>query len=245
MGKVREIAVRAWNGIVGAATLWPLIPAGAIGVITGWLASGASWIGAFGTLGWLTVGFAFFAASYLTFAFGSAALSRSKLWRIEVRERGRLAGESPSFDPMSTVYRDKQLYLRDLAPMGRKQVIGKRFINCELIGPGTAVLGMKSDIHGPDYLMRKVRTFDVDCIQIVAEPRSQLAIEFVDCDFDECKFYHMTLLFFERSNDTLHWITPDLRPPALLPAPLEEDDNAEYREAFRQASDGHDPRPKT
>ena len=99
-------------------------------------------------------------------------------------------------------------------------MLNKSFINCEIIGPGTAVLGLRSNEAKPFPSFKDCLTFDVDCIEIGAV--SQLAVEFPDCDFDGCRFYHMTLLFLERGNDSLHWITKDSR-QAVLPQEAEHE----------------------
>ncbi|MDP3677107.1 MAG: hypothetical protein Q8R44_18725 [Novosphingobium sp.] len=152
----------------------------------------------------------------LSFAAFRAMWSRARLWKIQAIERERVAGESSPFDPMEQVYRDKRIYLRDLAPLGRKVVAQKKFFNCEIIGPGTAVIGLDSNPQQRRSFMRDCNTHDVDCIEIDPSVSSNLAISFWDCDFDGCNFYHMTLLFISRSNDTLHWITPDYRQPSLI-----------------------------
>jgi len=212
MGKIISTYDK-WTGrAANTAFLWPLVPSGLIGVLTGYLSTSVQWISQFGLFGWFATGLLGFLASSAAFAM----LSRSRLWRVEARMRERTIGDSSPFDPMAKIYEGKRLYLRDLAPMGRRIVMGKKFVNCELIGPGTAVIGLDTNPAAPST-MRNTRTFDVDCIQIAPNPRSLLAVEFVDCDFEDCSFYHMTLLFFRRENEALHWITPDfeqLRLPA-------------------------------
>jgi hypothetical protein len=70
--------------------------------------------------------------------------------------------------------------------------------------------------------MKSCNTFDVDCIEVDPAIRSQLAVAFMDCDFDGCSFYHMTLLFMTRDNDTLHWITPNFNQLSLMEQPKDE-----------------------
>ncbi|GAA4750212.1 hypothetical protein GCM10023264_15900 [Sphingomonas daechungensis] len=197
-----------------AVTFWTIVPSGFVGLVSGYLASSVGLISQYGAWGWFTAGLLAFFVSSISFG----AIARTKLWRIEAKHRARLTGDSSPFDPMATVYENKRLYLRDLAPLGRRYVLGKRFIDCEIIGPGVAMVGITSDPSKPS-LMRNSHTLDgVDCIEVDPDParRSTQAIEFVDCDFDGCKFYHMSLLFSARENETLHWITKDAR-QALLP----------------------------
>lgn len=196
----------------GAVGLWAVLPQSVVALITAWLSGGVSWISQLGLFGMFASGLIGFAVA----SFGLAQASRWRLYRFEAKQRARITGESSAFDPMAPVYENKRLYLRDLAPMGRLQVAKKKFINCELIGPGVAILGMNSDPLKP-ALMRDCLTLDgVDCFEVVSDRRARQAIEFLDCDFDGCKFYHMSLLFFQRLNEDLHWITKDSR-QAMLP----------------------------
>ena len=172
MGTVRE-SFDTWlaraSGLYG---LWPLIPSGILSIVIAYASSGVDSIAQFGAFGWLTV-------ALLTFFLAAAAftlIARAGLWKIEARNRARLSGDSSPFDPMARVYENKRLYLRDLAPLGRRQVLGKKFINCEIIGPGTVVLAIRSNEYKPYPEMKDCLTFDVDAIEIGLQPRSQLAI---------------------------------------------------------------------
>lgn len=188
-----------------ALAFWSLVPSGGIAVVSGYLSTSVGWISQFGAFGWFSVGLFAFLASSASFAL----IAKTKLWRLQAKERARIMGDSNPFDPMARVYENKRLYLRDLAPVGRKKVIDKRFIGCEIIGPGTAVIGLRSHNDKPFPQMKNCNTFDVDVVQINPACNSFLAVDFVDCDFDGCNFYHMTLLFTGRENQNLNWITPD------------------------------------
>jgi hypothetical protein len=153
---------------------------------------------------------------YAVGAFGMAQTAKARLLRISAEHGAIVRGESTAFDPLANVYENKRLYLRDLAPVGRRFVQGKTFINCEIIGPGSALLGVRSSEHRPFPNIRDSAAYDVDCIEIDPSKQSMLAISFPDCDFIGCQFFHMTLLSTQRDNETLHWITKDSR-QALLP----------------------------
>jgi hypothetical protein len=61
-------------------------------------------------------------------------LAAGKNWRADARIKEHLSSDSSPFDPMAKVYENKRLFLKDLAPAGRRLVFGKTFINCEIIG---------------------------------------------------------------------------------------------------------------
>ena len=199
-------------------TVWPLLPAGMVAAVMAYLSSGVKWIAQFGVFGLFATGL----VSFLTYSVAYALLGRGRLWRANAGSLAKLSGGSSEFDPMARVYEGKRLFLRDLAPLGRRQVHDKKFIDCEIIGPGTAVIGLRSAESKPWPKMDRSNTFDVDCVEIDPATSSQLAVSFIDCDFEGCNFYHMTLLFTSRTNHTLSWITPDFR-QALLPPPGESD----------------------
>jgi hypothetical protein len=200
-------------------TFSPLVPSGVLGVIGGALSTGVGWINQAGWWGWFTTGLTTFLIVFAVWSGSLLMFRRARFLRIETEARERTLGEGSPFDPMARVFENKRLYLRDLAPLGRKQVIAKKFINCEIIGPGTAILGLRSNEQHPFPKMTDCQTYDVDCVEIDAGKVSQLAIAFTDCDFEGCKFYHMTLLFISRENENLGWITKDSR-QTLLPAPI-------------------------
>lgn len=218
MGKIGQIFDRWLGRASGLYTFWTLAPAGTVAVLSAYLSTGVGWIAAMGPFGWFSAGVAGFFLSSV----GFAAVSRTKLWRLETKRQARILGESSAFDPMARVYENKRIYILDLAPIGRRYVADKKFIDCEILGPGTAILGLRSNEQKPWPKMSDCNTYDVDVIQIDPLSKSNLAISFFDCDFENCNFYHMTLLFLERENQTLNWITPDHRQMNLLTDQTEE-----------------------
>ena len=156
-------------------------------------------------------------------AYGVAALSgvaaffvlrllylSGRIMRATARHRERLTSGSSPFDPMEKVYRDKRLFLRDLAPLGRKEVKGRKFINCEIIGPGDIVIDMRSHESKPFPTMRDNTFHDVNLIQSAPAEGKMVhnAVFFPDCDFENCSFYSLNALFTHRAREDLNWITP-------------------------------------
>ncbi len=206
---------RWFNRASNAVTFWTVVPSGILGVLSAYFASGTEWINQFGAWGWLTAGIAAFLASSIAFG----VIARTKLWRVEAKRAALLAGDSSPFDPMAPTYENKRLYLRDLAPAGRRFVQGRTFLNCEIVGPGTIVLFIRSSEHKPWPSMSESHMIDSDVVQVAPDAVSALAVGFPDCNFHGCKFFHMTLLFYDRKETTdWNWITPDFRQPTLIEA---------------------------
>lgn len=209
MGKfIDKWLSRFANGLA----LYPFVPAGLLAVIAGYLSTGVSWISQFGAFGWFAAGFATFLLSSLAFA----AFARARLWRIDAWHRARLLSDSSPFDPMASVYQDKRLFLRDLAPAGRNFVVGKTFINCEIIGPGTAKLATRSGEHKPWPVLSNNLMHYTDIVESDPEAKPENAVFFPDCSFQGCHFFSLTLLFDVREDGIgWNWITRDYRQPIL------------------------------
>lgn len=194
------------------ATFGSLIPAGVIAVIGGYLSAGVGWIRHFGAFGIFMSALVAFFVSAVAFA----VIARTKLWRLEARIRARTIGSSSPFDPMAQVYEGKRLYVRDLAPAGRRFVRNKKFIRCEIIGPATIVLGLRSKDTLPFPDIRN-NIFNEDCDFIEIDPKRdpKNAVAFVDCDFDGCTLWSLNLLWLERVNESWNWITKPTNQPKL------------------------------
>lgn len=147
------------------------------------------------------------ATGILLFAVFRLCWSGALLLKATAIARERVSSDSSPFDPLDQVYRDKRLFLRDLAPMGRKSVSGRRFINCEIIGPGNLVLSLRSSEHVPWPDIRNNTFHDVDFIQIAPGCKPLNAILFPDCHFDGCNLYNLNLLFYDRMREDWNWIT--------------------------------------
>jgi len=151
----------------------------------------------------------------LSFAAIRALWMRGKLWAIESKHREILGGNSSNFDPMAPVYQNKRLYLRDLFPPGRRILNDRKFINCEIVGPGNVVVALNK-ANGQPSVYANNGYNDVDCIQIISERPSLNALYFPGCDFEGCQFYNINLLFYNRVHDDWPWITPISDSPLLL-----------------------------
>ena len=157
----------------------------------------------------------------LAFATFRALWVRARLWAIDVKHREILSADSSAFDPMAGIYQSKRLFLKDLVPLGRRFVGERKFINCEIIGPGNIVVALGKPNGLPAIFQNNI-FYDVDCVQITSEKNSLNAIYFPGCDFDGCSFFNLNLLFYERSHDNWNWITPISDSPPLLTGPNDD-----------------------
>jgi hypothetical protein len=117
---------------------------------------------------------------------------------------------------MARVLENKRIHLRDLIPPGRRHIQQKKFINCEIIGPGNLLLGLRLTDASPQPDFKNNRFYDVDFVEIDPSTAPETAISFFDCDFDGCHLYSLTLFFYTRFRDDWNWITPRTDSPRLL-----------------------------
>lgn len=156
-------------------------------------------------------------AGLIAFAVFRVCWNGARILKANAIARERLSSESSSFDPMAREFVDKRLFLRDLVPPGRRRLDGRKFLRCEIIGPGNIVVMLRSDETQPWPIFQHNIFNDVDMVQIAKAKLSNTAIYFPDCDFEHCHFFNVNLMFFERQNENWWWITPDPAQPTLLP----------------------------
>lgn len=175
-----------WLGrLSGAYTFSPLLPAGLVGVVFGFLSQGVEWISQFGLFGWLSAGICAFAIT----GFGFATVARAQLWRVESKGRTQLSGESSPLDPMEPIFRNKRIKIIDLINPYDQVVLNKKFIDCEIIGPANILIMFnRSKFHNNNFERS-------DSIEIRDDAIPQNATNIVECDFEGCRFFKVSMLF--------------------------------------------------
>lgn len=118
-----------------AYSLWPLIPAGAVGIASGWAARGSSAINQLGTFGWLAAGVLGFALTSIGFM--AVAIARDKL--VLAKATADWARKTDAVNPMATHFNQQRITISDLAHPITQRVVGKTFTHCELIGPANII----------------------------------------------------------------------------------------------------------
>ena len=215
MGKIARF-LDEWSGrIANGLTVWPFVPVGAFAVLMGYLSTSVAWVSQFGAFGWLSI-------VLVAFVLGGLGLALIGGWRVnsaQAKMLARLSSDSSHFDPMASTFENKVLFLKDLVPPGRRHMENRKFINCEIIGPGNIVVCLNS-AEGVPSVFRGNIYYDVDCIQVDPAVNSNNAIYFPGCDFEKCKFYNLNLLFYDRYSQDWHWITPISDQQVLISAPL-------------------------
>lgn len=127
-----------WGGrFSNVLTAWQiLVPASLAGFITAYLAKGLLWLDKFGAFGW-------WAAGLIGFAVSTGALfcaSGARLWWMHgtaVREWRRRVDR---VNPVDKEFTKVRINILDLANPVTNIIEGKRFIDCEILGPATLLM---------------------------------------------------------------------------------------------------------
>lgn len=162
-------------------------------------------------LSWVVAGFVgalVGGLAILLVGFGQALSIQAKARRLMIRE-------GDAIDPMQTIFQNKRIRISDLVNPFEQVVTKKKFINCELIGPANLI----PLIGGGKFASNNFTNSDSVEIREGAIPQN--AILLLDCDFESCRFYKVTLLFFRSFREgadtmitNMNWLTgPDIAKP--------------------------------
>jgi MFS family permease len=130
---------RVLDRVESRVALWTLIQGGGIvsgGAISGWLASGHAWVASHGAFGWWA---AFLVGALITATALMAFAALRYLWirGDAVREWKNRAQD---VNPLAPEYHTARVSIAQIANPISKKIKGKRFIDCEILGPANLFL---------------------------------------------------------------------------------------------------------
>ncbi|MXP15027.1 hypothetical protein GRI44_09735 [Altererythrobacter confluentis] len=191
-----------------------IVGSAAFAVGWGWAASASETIAAFGPLGWVTAA-TLGAGLFVLLAIGFAH-ARQRLVRTSIE---RQFFQSPErINPVDQEFTRKRIKFSDLASPITERVEGKRFVECEIIGPVNVVMLAS---HNGAGAIRNCELSSVCAILVKDGVPSINTLVLQDCEFIRCKIHQVTLLFpeeaYEWANERLPglvWLTPAPHPRA-------------------------------
>lgn len=107
-----------------------------VGVVTGWIAHATNWLSQFGLIAWWFAGLLGFAVSAL--GLGSCAWLRFQMLKASAVSKWK--GQVDDFNPLSKEFLLKRMLLADLENPVTHRIAGKRFTDCELLGPANILM---------------------------------------------------------------------------------------------------------
>ena len=150
------------------SALWtilaPVVPGTVGGIVTAALSRGVDWIAQYGWFGWwcmFMVGAAVVSAVVALISFAKERLVRARA----VQHWSQVVD---NINPLDHQFHRKRIRISDLAPPVSKKIEGKRFTDCELIGPSNIVILNNVAMQDIEFLncdivptKRNVRLFNV------------------------------------------------------------------------------------
>jgi len=157
---------------------------GTVSAMSGWIAAHTKWLDGYGAIGWwfaALCGGLLFAMIFLAICWG-----RWKL--IQAKAVNQWSKAVDAFNPLEREFRNLRISLAELANPVTKEIAGKRFINCELIGPATILLGNGNGFRQSEF-------YNVNMIPVKDNyPISPLYM-LVGCDVIESRIMDANILF--------------------------------------------------
>lgn len=152
---------------------------------------------------WVAAGF----MGLLVYAICVALYGFGQSRSVRSRYDARFLVASGGVDPMARVFEGKRIFLNDFVLPSNPVVMGKTFVDCEIVGPANIFLEMGNSVDD-------VRPGMVDAVALSGERKFYNGFLFRDCKFRGCTFHRVTV-FLERKEalaqkdlNWLNWISP-------------------------------------
>lgn len=171
-----------WHG-----TYWILASSSAMGVITGWLSTGVTWISQFGFFGWWLAGLL---GALVTAMFLMIIAWVRYAW-VHASAKNKWANQVDDFNPLDKEFQRRRLKIADLAEPITNSIRGKRFIDCDMVGPANIFLWNNININGFEL---------VDCTVVVLCPDKNgglhpgNAVRFSSIEMYNCRLFGVTVM---------------------------------------------------
>lgn len=193
------------GNLANAYTLWPLLPAGVVGVITGYLSSYVGVINDLGVFGWWAAGLAGFALAAV--GLGGVATWRQKLASIRLSQNWNLKVDA--INPLRDVFERERINVADLAHPFTRRVRGKTFKDCQLFGPANVILVGGGGLYGANI---------VGCDIVVCKDDAVIlnGIAFEDCFIQGGEIGHCTLFMRQQTYETFTGQMPNAQAITFL-----------------------------
>lgn len=163
----------SWSGRASTvATFWPmLVPAGVGAVILGYLSMSVGWINKYGAFGWATTGL----LAFVLISAGLALVGYGRhRWEMAKASR-KWATDVDAINPLDNEFHKKRIKLADLRHPVRRQIEGKKFTDCQLMGPTNLFLSHNMNLTNAAFL---------NCDLILTKNKAQIfnVTELTNCE---------------------------------------------------------------
>lgn len=184
------------------------MPAGSF-ALPAWGLRAAGMFSEYAPFSWVVAGF----AGLLLYAIAVFIYGTGQQRSVRSRYDARFMQETGGVDPLARVFQGKRIYLNDFVLPSQPQVIGKTFVDCEIVGPANMYFEFDNSVDD-------VQPGLVDAVALSGERQFFNGVLFRNCKFRGCTFHRVTLFFQPKEAlrieglNWLNWISP--MPPADL-----------------------------
>lgn len=192
-----------------ATVIWSLlVPAGSF-ALPAWALRAAGIFSEYAPFSWVVAGF----AGLLLYAIAVFIYGTGQQRSVRSRYDARFMQETGGVDPLARVFQGKRIYLNDFVLPSQPQVIGKTFVDCEMVGPANMYFDFDNSVDDVQHGL-------VDAVALSGERQFFNGVLFRNCKFRGCTFHRVTLFFQPKEAlrieglNWLNWISP--MPPADL-----------------------------
>jgi len=174
-----------------------------------WALRAANMFSQYAPFSWVVAGFSGLLA-YAIFIW-LVGLGRSNL--VRSKYDAKFMQETGGVDPLAKVFEGKRIYLNDFVLPSQPQVVGKTFVDCEIVGPANMYFEFDNSVDD-------IQPGLVDAVALSGERQFYNGVLFRNCKFRACTFHRVTLFFQAKEAlrieglNWLNWISP--MPPADL-----------------------------
>lgn len=198
---------------------WQWLVSGGGGAGMAYLSAGAAVVNQYGPFGWAAVGL----LSSFVILLMLLMYQRLTRWRIWNAHYRRVAASPDAVNPLDTQFDRKRVRLSDFAPPAGKQIVGKTFMGCQIVGPANVFLDGQTTI-------RRMASVNVDAVLLGNHRGAWNVYAIENCTFIDCTFFDITFFVtredfhnFVKSMINVNWSTDiprDLAAPFLTPDEL-------------------------
>lgn len=146
---VISLAYRFYDFIVA---YWPqLIAAAGVGSVMSTLASLTEWVNSYGVVVVGAIGLIAAILTWLSILVGLSLRAKKRLFESQSKAVSEWSRKADTVNPLASEFHTKRLNIGDLSSPLDSRIKGKRFIDCELIGPAVIFFYGNSVINGAGF----------------------------------------------------------------------------------------------
>ncbi|WP_175697570.1 hypothetical protein [Burkholderia ambifaria] len=167
-----------------ATAMLPIIIGTAgVSAISGWAASISQSVAHFGPIAWVAAG----VVGGLLFLLGYLLWVKARTHTVRLLHARALMDKTDTINPLDDVFTKKRIRLEDFKKPLTEPVVGKTFVDCELMGPAVLYFGGQTSMNGTGFI-------SCDFVAVKEKVYVQNVLPLMDATIRGGKIYQSTIL---------------------------------------------------